>query len=58
VINKGALAEYSRVEMLLGALSPDLRVQAVMKLELHPRDPSMFKYDKLRKHVLDKSVTA
>jgi hypothetical protein len=46
------------VEILLGALSRDLRVQAVMKLELHPRDPSMFKYNELRKHVLDKSVTA
>jgi hypothetical protein len=58
MIDKGALAEYSQVEMLLGALPRNLRAKAVMKLELDPRDPSTFKYDKLRKHVLDKCVTA
>jgi hypothetical protein len=29
-----------------------------MKLELDPRDPSTFKYDKLRKHVLDNCANA
>jgi len=29
----------------------------VMKLDLDPRDPWGFKYDKLQKHVLDKCVT-
>jgi len=58
VISKGALAEYSQGEMLLGALPRDLRVKAVMKLKLDPRDPSTFKHDKLRKHVLDKCATA
>jgi len=57
-IGKGAQAEYSQVEMLLGALPRDLRAKAVKKLELDPRDPSTFKYDKLRKHVLDKCSTA
>ena len=57
-INKGALAEYSQVEMLLGALPRDLRAKAVMKLNLDPRDPSTFKYDKFPKHVLDKGATA
>jgi len=47
MISKGAFAEYSQVEMLLGALPRDLRAKAVMKLELDPRDPSTFKYDKL-----------
>jgi hypothetical protein len=46
-ISKGAVAEYSQVEMLLEALPRDLRAKAVMKLELDPRDPSMFKYNKL-----------
>ena len=55
MISKGALAEYSQVEMLLGALSRDLRAKAVMKLELDPKDPLTFKYDKLQKHVLVKS---
>jgi len=32
MINKGALAEYSQVEMLLGALPRDLRFRVVMKL--------------------------
>jgi len=49
MIDKGALAEYSQVEMLLGALPRNLRAKAVMKLELDPRDPSTFKYDKTPK---------
>jgi len=57
MINKGALAEYSEVEMLLRALPRELRAKAVMKLELYPRDPSMFKDVKLRKHVLDKCAS-
>jgi hypothetical protein len=44
--------------MLLGALPRDLKAKAVMKLELDPRDPSTFKYDKLRNHVLDKCATS
>jgi len=32
MINNGALAEYSQVEMLLGALPRDLGAKAVMKL--------------------------
>jgi len=58
MISKGDLAEYSQVEMLLGALQRDLRTKAVMKLELDPRDPLTFKYDKLRKHVINKCATA
>jgi hypothetical protein len=58
MITKGALAEYSQVEMLLEALPRDLSVKAVIKLELDLRDHSMFKYDKLRKYVLDKCATA
>jgi len=58
LINKGAKAEYSQVEMLLGTLPRDLRAQAVMKLGLDPRDPSTFNYDKLPKYVLDKCSTA
>jgi soluble lytic murein transglycosylase-like protein len=57
MISKGAFAEYSEVEMLLGALPRDLRAKAVMKLELVRRDPSMFKYNKLRKHVIGKCAT-
>ena len=58
MISPGALAEYSLVEMLLRALPKDLRAKGVMKLELDPRDPLTFKYDKLRKHVLHKCATA
>jgi hypothetical protein len=58
MIDKGALAEYSQVEMLLGAVSRNLRATAVMKLQQDPRDPSTFKYDKLRKHVRDNCATA
>jgi hypothetical protein len=47
MISKWALAEYSQVEMLLGALPRDLRAKAVMKHELDPRDSSTFKGDKL-----------
>jgi len=47
MINRGALAEFSQVAMLLGALPSDLRAKAVMKLDLDPRDPSKFEYDKL-----------
>jgi hypothetical protein len=42
MISKRALAEYSQVEILLGALPRDLREQVVMKLEQDPEDPSMF----------------
>jgi len=58
MIRRGALAEYSQVQMLLRALRRDLRAKAVMNLELDPRDPSRFKYKKLRMHVLDKCATA
>jgi hypothetical protein len=58
MISKGVLAEYSQVEMLLGALPRDFRAKAVMKLEIDHRDPSTFKYEKLRKHVLDECATA
>jgi hypothetical protein len=58
MISKGALAEYSQVEMLLGALLRDFRATAVMKLELDPREPATFKYNKLRQHVLNKCATA
>jgi hypothetical protein len=43
IISKGALAEYSQVEILLRALPRDLIAKAVMKLELDHRDPSTFK---------------
>jgi len=42
LINKGALAEYSLVELLLDALPRDLRTKAVMILEQDPRDPTTF----------------
>jgi len=58
MIIKGALAEYSQVEMLLGALPRDWGAELVMILELDPRDPLAFKYDKLQKHVLDTCVTS
>jgi hypothetical protein len=45
MINMGALAEYSQVEMLVRALPTDSRAKAVMQLELDPRDPSTFKYN-------------
>jgi len=58
LINKGALAENSVVEMLLRALLRYWRPKKVMKLELDPRDPWTFKYDKLQHCVLDKGATA
>ena len=58
MINMGGLAKYSQVDMLLGALPRDLRGKAVIKLELDPREPSTFKYNKLRKQVADNCVTA
>ena len=58
MLNKGALPEYSQVEMLLGTLPQNLSANAVTKLKLVPTDPSTFKYDKLRRHILDKCVTA
>jgi hypothetical protein len=42
MISKGPLAEYSHLEMLLGALPRHLRAQTVMKLEVDPRDPCTF----------------
>jgi hypothetical protein len=54
MINKGALAEYSTVEMLLRALPRDLRAQVVMKIDVDSGDPSRFKYDKLRMHVFNR----
>jgi len=47
IIDKEALAEHSQVEMLLRALPRQLRVKVVTNMELDPRDPSTFKYDKL-----------
>jgi len=47
MINKEALAEYSQMEMLLGALPQDLKLKAGIKLELDPRDPSPYKYNNL-----------
>jgi len=58
MIKKGALAEYSHVDMLLRALPRDLRAQAAMILDLDPGDPSMFKYNQLQKHVFDKCANA
>jgi len=57
-IGKAALAVYLQVSMLLGALPRELMGKAVMKLELESTEPSRFKYDKLRKNVLDECVTA
>jgi len=54
MIEKVALAKYSQVEMLLGALPGHLRAKAVMKLELDPRNPLTFSYNKLRKSVHNK----
>jgi len=58
IISKGTLAEYSQVDVLIGALPRYWRAKVVMKFELDPRAPSMFKYNKLQKHVLDKCGTA
>jgi len=58
MINKGALAEYSPVEMLLTALPRALSAKAVMQLELDPRDRFTFKYDTLQTHVLIDCITA
>jgi len=58
MINMGALAEYSQLEMFLGTLLKDLRAKAVMKVELDPGDSSKLQYDKLQKHVLSKCPTA
>jgi len=56
MIGKEAMAEYWQVEMLFRALLKKLKGNAVVKLKLDPRDPSMFKSDKLRKHSLDECV--
>jgi len=58
MINTRAFADYTQVEMLVGAPSRDLRGKLVKKPELDPRDPLMLNYDKLRKHDLDKCDTA
>jgi len=47
MINKGAVAEYSEVEMSLGALPRDLRAKALLKLKLDSRDPWTFTHDEL-----------
>jgi hypothetical protein len=54
MINKGALAEYSQVEVLFGALPKTFRARAVMKLKLDPRDTWTIKYNTHRKHVFHK----
>jgi len=58
MINLGAWAEYSHVEMMLGALPRDLRAKAGMKIKPDPIEPSTFKYNELWKHVLDNCATA
>jgi len=58
MIKKGALAVYSEAEMLLRAIPRELKSIAVLQLELVPRDPLMFTFDTLRKHILDKCFTA
>jgi len=58
MIAQGALAEYLPVEMMLRDHPRHLRANALMKLELDPRNPSTFKYNKLSKHVHNKCVTA
>jgi hypothetical protein len=50
----GASAEYSYVERLLGALPSVLATKVVMLSEVDLRDPLKLKYDKLRKHILNK----
>jgi hypothetical protein len=57
IIKNIALAEYLQVEMVLGALTSDLRAKLVMKLEQHPRDPSTVKYNNLQRHVVDNCAT-
>jgi hypothetical protein len=44
--------------MLLAALPRDLSAKEAMNHELYRREPIMFKYDKLQKHVLGKCATA
>jgi len=58
MINKGAVAEYSEVEMSLGALPRDLRAKALLKLELDSRDPWTFTHDELWNCVFHICVTA
>jgi hypothetical protein len=57
MINKGVLAKFSQVQMFLGALPHNLKGKAVMKFKRDPRGHWTFKYDTLRKHVLDKCAT-
>jgi hypothetical protein len=45
MIEKVALAKYSQVEMLLGALPRHLRAKAVMQLALDSRNPLTFSYN-------------
>jgi len=58
MIDKGVFAEYTQVEMVLGALPTNLSAKVVMKLELDLWDPSKCKYNKLWKHIFDRCVTA
>jgi len=44
--------------MWLGALPRKILAKAAMRLELDPQDPSSFKYNQLRKYILDKCLTA
>jgi hypothetical protein len=44
--------------MLLDALTRHLKANPVMELDLHTTNPLNFIFNKLRKHVLDKYVSA
>ena len=52
IINKGALAKYSLLEMLLGALSRQLGAKVLIQQYSKSREPSTINYDALRKDIL------
>jgi len=57
MIKMGVLAEYTQVEMLLGAIPHNMRVTVLMKLKLRCRNPSILTYVNILKYVLNTSVT-
>jgi len=57
MVDKGAFAVYSPVEILLRDLPRNLRAKSGMKLQIDLRVPLMFKYNTLSRHVIDPLVT-
>jgi len=57
LINKGAMAEYSQLEILLATLQRDGSGNFLIKLEEDPRPPSRWEYNTLWKQYLDSFLT-